>query len=316
MRVNYHQHTLEALQVWIKMYEEEELKILETKVGSITVPFLNVLETRFGNRRIRGTEQEFTVNCALIVAASKSWVYRIAQTKEQEYQLWLKAMTPEHFKRRSHTSFYYSKDQKNFKDSASRTGQLWREFNKTRGGSSDLGQEYDKEREWLQEDLTLLKSAQIDDLVKVTSKTPEAPVAPAQAKSGFESTFGSQTKKRQSEINVNLQAPAAPTDQQPAKPTFLDAGALPHDSTQEGDNKNEKLVIKNATITNALKGSRNEEVAHNVSLDQNESDTDGFKTTDNFSMKEILHQFQSFDPVNMLERYLSKFEGLFHAECQ
>lgn len=308
--------TLKAIDIWLRMYTEEERNALKLKSGEIEVTFSQTLIARYGHKFPRYSPDVFTANCMKTVVATKSWIYKIINCTSQDYQTWLKGLMPDDFKQRSQTNFAYWKDQGNYQVGTTGYKKLSKDFSKNRTGSSDFGQEYDKEEAWLREDLDLLNSAQLKPVLNITNNpVAETPEADKQ-KAIFESKFPERRRRR---LNVSVTTPVQPEPpkegQAPQLPEYLAAAGAISATGTVGSNENEKLVLKTATITNMMKGFTTSDFGVRHKNTTQESDTDGYRYVDTFKISEVLHEFQKFDPVDMMERYLKKFDYLFSERC-
>lgn len=314
-----HPNTVKAIMVWLDMYSEEELEILKMQSGKLFVTFEETLLARYKNRVPTGSALEFKAKCMKKVIATKMWLAKIAYQKSEGFQNALKGLRPDHFKKRTHTTFGYDKGQETFKSSANQHEKLSRDFTKVRSGSSEMAQEYDVDTEWDEASFAVLGTGKLKKPAGVKVNLGEAPVVTeAKEKGGLEiieSTFFEEDKKQKGQIKAILEAKKGAPEQELIPTSFMTLPGHSDELKKPGDNKNEKIVFKEANITSTLKGFNTADVTGKESYALLESDTRGSRTMDNFQMDELLHTFQRFDPVDIMERYLQKFDPLFREIC-
>lgn len=312
-----HINTLKAIDLWLKMYTAEELKSLEIACGETTITFEDQLLARYENLVPRGSIFNFKANCAKIIVANRLWVFKIQQMNSKSYETWMKAIKPEHFKQRTHTKFGYAKDQETSKTTLDHFEKISKDFLKTRSGDSEIAEEYDLESQWLDEDLKILRTGRLDELPTL-SKTETPTPDPENPEEKYEDTFFAEEKSKKRRtlgITVNRGRPTSQEGASPADQYFL----TPVDNTDtrvHGDNYNEKPVLKNINLSSTLKGFRTEHNSDKSTIAESISDTDGYRTADTFKLGDIILDFQRFDPIDVMERYLQKFDCLFTKECQ
>lgn len=312
-----HINTLKAIDLWLKMYSEEELKGLSLVCGQTTVTFEEALLARYEDSLVRGSVFTFKSKCAQIVVANRLWVLKIIKTNSEAYQKWIETFTPQHFKKRTHTIFGYDKDQQTLKHSTDSYDKLSRDFSKTRTGDSEMAEEVNLDKEWTKESLDFLKSASIEKLPKLR-RIPEPPAPPALAPGEheiFEDTF-LETGKKKNRLNAEFHRETTSDDQSLSKPEFFTAPDVKSVSSTEGGNENEELVFKSASTSMTVKGFRTGHASEKQTYAETVSDTEGSRTVDQFSTQEIVHEYQKFDPIDVMERYLQKFDCLFTKSCQ
>lgn len=295
--------------------------MLEISSGTISVSFEETLLARYKDKVPRGSVLEFKAKCLKKVIATKSWIYKIGFHKSESYINFLKGLKLDHFKQRAYTTFGFDKGQEILKNASVQHEKLSRDFSKTRTGASEMAQEYDLESSWAHEDLSLLSTGKLQKTVNVKdSSAGDVPVLPDSVTENkpddIESTFFMKEKERPSKIKAVLGAKKEPTDKDLIPTSFMDIKAIPQDSKIVGDNKNEKIVFKEAHISSTLKGFNTADITGREAYSILESGTRGSRIVDTFSLKELIHEFEKFDPIDVMERYLQKFDPLFREICQ
>lgn len=315
-----HPNTVKAIIVWLSMYSEEELELLKMGSGSLFVTFEDTLLARYKNKVPIGSAFEFKAKCMKKVIATKEWIAKIGYRKSAEYQNAIKALKPDHFKKRTHTTFGYDKGQETFKNSSMQHEKLSRDFTKIRSGSSEMAQEYDLETEWDENSFAILGTGKLKKPTGVkielaaTKPTEEAQPQPSTLEV-IENTFSKEDKKQEGKIKAILEAKKTVPEEELIPTSFMSLPEHFQDSKKAGDNNNEKIIFKEANISSTLKGFNTADVTGKEAYTLIESDTRGSRTMDNFQMDELLHKFQRFDPVDLMERYLQKFDPLFRNLC-
>lgn len=317
-----HPNTKKALALWVSMYTEEELEILKLTSGAISVDFVETLVARYANYLPRGGVTTFKAKCLKKVVATKAWIYKLKMFKDGTFQDFIKNPRLDYFKKRQYTTFGYDKGQEILKNASVQHEKLSRDFSKTASGHSEMAQEIDRDSLWTQDFLNLLSTGKLQKVVNIKDintklAIPPTPPEPAVTNQPefVENTFFQEDKRPESKIKAVLASKKEATDRDYIPTSFMQFSGSSEDSKKFGDNTNEKLVFKEANITNALKGFNTADVTGREAYSILESGTRGRRIVDNFSIQELMQELQRFDPADHMERYLQKFDCLFVKQC-